>query len=114
LLPREETLSIRIIAPLRARAARLAERLGVSVRTARRAARDLDRRRLQFDRTMYRVNSADPKNYDLVLDSDSLTLPIAAEVIIRAVEAGMPPLASKATGPPARQDDDAAPLESRV
>ena len=34
LLPRETTLSIRIIAPLRIRALRLAERMGVSVRTA--------------------------------------------------------------------------------
>ena len=38
LLPREETLSIRVIAPLRIRATRLAERMGVSTRTARRVA----------------------------------------------------------------------------
>jgi cytidylate kinase len=91
LLPREETLSVRIIAPLKARAVRLSERMGVSVRTARRAARDLDRRRLQFDRTMHRADSIDPHNYDLVLDSNSLGLPIAAEVIVRAIEAGRPP-----------------------
>ena len=52
--------SVRIIAPLKVRPIRLAERMGVSVRTARRAARDLDRRRLQFDRTMHRANSNDP------------------------------------------------------
>lgn len=91
ILPRTETLTVRIIAPLKARAARLAERLGVSVRTARRAARDLDRRRAQFERVMYRVDSNDPHNYDLVLDSHALGLSIAAEVIIRAVEAGLPP-----------------------
>lgn len=90
MLPRETTLSIRIIAPLRIRAVRLAERMGVSVRTARRAARDLDRRRTQFDRTMHRMASGDPHNYDLVLDSFSLGLDIATEVIVRAVEAGRP------------------------
>src|SRR3954447_11912306 len=90
MLPRETTLSIRIIAPLRVRALRLAERMGVSVRTARRAARDLDRRRTQFDRTMHRMTSADPHNYDMVLDSYSMGLDITAEVIIRAVEAGRP------------------------
>ena len=90
MLPRETTLSVRIIAPLKVRAIRLAERMGVSVRTARRAARDLDRRRLQFDRTMHRANSSDPHNYDLVLDSNSLGLEIAAEIIVRAVEAGRP------------------------
>ncbi|QEH35338.1 cytidylate kinase [Aquisphaera giovannonii] len=90
LMPRETTLSVRIIAPIRHRALRLAERMGVSVWTARRAARDLDRRRAQFDRTMHRAVSGDPHNYDLVLDSHSLGLDIAAEVIVRAVEAGRP------------------------
>ena len=45
MLPRDTTLSIRVIAPLKVRAQRLAERMGVSPRTARRAARELDRRR---------------------------------------------------------------------
>lgn len=90
LLPRSETLSVRIVAPLKYRAFRLSERLGVSVRTAKRAARDLDRRRAHFNRTMYRVDSADPHNYDLVLDSDSLGPSIAAEILIRTVEAGRP------------------------
>ena len=91
LFPREETLLVRLVAPLKARGARLAERMGVSTRTARRAARDLDRRRNQFDRAMHRVDPTDPHRYDLVLDSNSLGLKIAAEVIIRAVEAGRPP-----------------------
>jgi cytidylate kinase len=106
LLRREETLSVRVIAPLKARALRLSERMGVSVRTARRAARDLDRRRLQFDRTMHRADSADPHNYDLVLDSNSLGLPIAAEVIVRAIEAGRPPRLAGTPGelPPSPPD----------
>ena len=88
MLPRETTLSIRVVAPLKVRAQRLAERMGVSVRTARRAARDLDRRRLHFDRTMYRANSSDPHNFDLVLDSNGLGLEIAAEIVAHAVEVG--------------------------
>jgi len=101
LLPREETLSVRILAPIKARAARLAERMGVSVRTARRAALDLDRRRKHFEWTMYRSDSTDPHNYDLVLDSNSLGLTIAAELIIRTVELGMPrdPTKSPHPGP---------------
>lgn len=90
LLPREETLSVRIIAPVKARAPRLADRMQVSIRTARRAARDLDRRRVQFDRTMHRADAHDPHNYDIVLDSDSLGLELAADLIVHAVEAGMP------------------------
>ena len=91
LLPRLETLSVRIVAPLKARAVRLAERMGVSVRTARRAAIDLDRRRSHFVRTMYRIDANDPHNYDLVLDSESLGPPIVAEILVRAIRAGGPP-----------------------
>lgn len=99
LLPRPETLSVRIIAPWRARAARLADRMGVSLRTARRAARDLDRRRSHFVRTMHRFDANDPHNYDLILDSQSLGLPIVAEIIVRAVEAGRLPKVAAATTP---------------
>jgi cytidylate kinase len=90
MLPRETTLSVQIIAPLRVRSLRLAERMGVSVRTARRAAKDLDRRRAQFDRTMHRMDSTDPHCYDMVLDSSSLSLEITAEVIVQAIVAGRP------------------------
>jgi cytidylate kinase len=90
MLPRETTLSVRVVAPLRIRAQRLAERMGVSLRTARRAARDLDRRRAQFDRTMHRANVNDPHNFDIVLDTHSLGLEIAAGIIVHTVEAGRP------------------------
>ncbi|MFO0958637.1 MAG: cytidylate kinase-like family protein [Isosphaeraceae bacterium] len=91
LLPREETLSVRIVAPLKFRAQRLADRYGVSYRTAKRAAREQDRRFLKFARVMYRIDAADPHEYDLVLDSHSLGLPICGEILLKAIEAGMPP-----------------------
>jgi cytidylate kinase len=90
MLPRDTTLSIRVIAPLKARAQRLAERMGVSPRTARRAARELDRRRAQFDRTMHRANPNDPHNFDLVLNTDTLGLELAAEIVASTVKAGRP------------------------
>jgi cytidylate kinase len=90
MLPRETTLSVHIVAPLKVRAQRLAERMGVSPRTAKRAARELDRRRAQFDRTMHRANPNDAHNFDFVLNTDSLGLEIAAELIIGAVRAGRP------------------------
>jgi cytidylate kinase len=90
LIDRGRSLSVRIIAPLRCRAQRLAETMGVSTRTARRAVRDLDRRRRKFVRTMYRADVADPHHYDLVLDSEALGATITVEVIVRAIEAGMP------------------------
>ena len=106
LLPRDETLSVRVIAPLKIRAARLAERMGVSVRTARRAAVDLDRRRAHFVRTMHRFDAHDPHNYDLVLDSHSLGLPIVAEILVAAVRSGRASrlLAPVAAGPDSPTD----------
>jgi cytidylate kinase len=89
-LPRESTLRVLIVAPLKARAQQLAEHMGLTLRTAKRAARDLDSRSARFVRTMYRVDASDPHHYDLVLDSHNLGLEIAAEILIRAVEAGMP------------------------
>jgi len=102
MLPRETTLTIRVIAPLKDRALRLAERMGVSVRTARRAARDLDRRRAQFDRTMHRANANDPHNFDLVLDTHSLGLEIAAEVVVQTIEIGRTVAPAQDTGLHAR------------
>ncbi len=90
LLPRSETLSVRIVAPLKFRARNLATRMGVSQRTAKKAAIDRDRRASKFVRTLHRVDIADPHQYDLVLDSHSLGLSIAVDLIVRAVELGMP------------------------
>lgn len=91
MLPRHVVLSVRVVAPIKARARRLSERMGISPRTARRMARDLDRRRHKFARTMFHVDDADPHVYDLVIDTESVGLPIATEIIVRAIEAGQPP-----------------------
>lgn len=90
LLPRSETLCVRIVAPLKFRAKNLAARMGVSQRTARKAAIDRDARAAKFVRTLHRVDIADAHQYDLVLDSQSLGLTIAVDLIVRTVEAGMP------------------------
>ena len=55
MLPRETTLSIRIIAPLKSVRQRLAERMGVSVRTAPSGRPGPRSPPLQFDRTMHRA-----------------------------------------------------------
>lgn len=90
LLPRKETLTVRVVAPLKVRAQRFGERMGLSPRTARRAVRELDRRSRKFARVMYRVDADDPHQYDLVLDTHSLGLSIATEILVRAIEAGQP------------------------
>lgn len=96
LLPRAETLSIRLVAPIQIRARRLSERLGVSARTARRAARDLDRRSARFIRALHRSDPNDPHVYDVVLDTHSLGLSITVDVLATAVESGRPRLPQNA------------------
>jgi cytidylate kinase len=90
LLSREETLTVRIIAPRKVRAQRLADRYGIGPRTARRAARDQDARFLRFARVMHRVNAADPHQYDMVLDSHSLGLNMCADLLVKTIESGIP------------------------
>ena len=90
LLPADRTLRVRIVAPLSNRASRLSDRMGVSVRTARRAARDLDRRRRQFDWALYRKESDDPHNYHMTLDSTALGIPICVDLITLAIVKGFP------------------------
>ncbi len=90
ILPRSETLNVRIIAPLKARAKYLAASMGVSQRTAKKAAIDRDRRTAKFVWTLHRVDIDDSHLYDLVLDSHALGLTIASELIVRAVEMGQP------------------------
>ncbi len=107
LLPRSETLRVRLVAPLQARARRIADRTGVSLPTARRTARDLDHRRDRFIRALHRQDACDPHQYDLVLDTESLGLTIATELIACAVEAGMPSGPDSGAAPcsaPAKQD----------
>jgi len=91
LLPADRTLRVRIIAPEPNRAARIADRMGVTHRTARRMARDLDRRRNQFDWSIHRKNSADPHNYHMTLDTVALGLPMCVDLITLAIVRGLPP-----------------------
>ena len=90
MLPRETTLSVRIIAPLQgpgAPAGRADGRLGPHRPPRRPRPRPPPDPVRPHDAP---GDSTDPHNYDLVLDSHSLGLEIAAEVIVRAVEAGRP------------------------
>lgn len=90
LLPEENTLRVRLVAPLPNRAGRLADRMGVTPRTAKRAARDLDRRRKQFDWALYRKDSDDPHHYHMTLDTTTLGIALCVDVITLAVVRGIP------------------------
>ncbi len=89
MLSRRETLSVRLVAPLKFRAARIAEQQGVSPRTGRRMARDLDKRRNRFVRTLYETSPTDDRNYDLVLNTSTLGIPTVVQILEDVVRLGM-------------------------
>ena len=106
MLPRESSLHVLVVAPLKARAKRLAEREGVTHRLAGRMAIERDRRRSKFVRAMYHVDPADPHNYDVVLDTESLGLTVAAEILVRAIESGRPGFSRSAETKPRPNPDN--------
>ena len=84
ILDRRTTLRVRVIAPLEARVARIAERDGLPDATAEATILRIDAERLAFNRQNYGADLADPANYDLVVNAGTLGLEGAAELTIAA------------------------------
>jgi Cytidylate kinase-like family len=86
ILPRAFGLSVRVIAPLAARIARLAEREGLDARTAGRRIEEIEDSRRHFVRRHFRRDVEEPSHYDLVLDSEALGVEGCADLLCRALE----------------------------
>jgi hypothetical protein len=80
------TLRVRVVAPLETRAARIAERDGLSVETARATIRRIDAERVTFNRQHYGAELADPANYDLIVNAGTLGTEAAAGQVVAAFE----------------------------
>ena len=72
LLDGNTTLRVRVIAPLDARVARVAERDGLSEADARAKVTRIDDERVAFNRQHYNADIRDPNNYDLVVNAGTL------------------------------------------
>jgi cytidylate kinase len=79
------TLHVRVIAPLDVRVNRLVAQQGIPEDAALAQIRTSDRRRKRFVERAYHVDWGDPTLYDLVLNTRSLDVPGAAELIFQAV-----------------------------
>jgi len=75
------TLHIRIIAPLEVRVERLVQRHGITASAALAQIQASDRRRKQFVERAYHLDWSDPTLYDLVLNTASLDVSQATELI---------------------------------
>jgi cytidylate kinase len=80
----EGLLRVLVTGSLAARAARLAGEAGVDAKRAEEMIEESDKQRAQFLRRFYKVRREEPTHYDLVVNTDNLSVQQAADVILTA------------------------------
>ncbi len=80
-LPSEGRIRVRIIAPLDLRVENVSSNFGVSAEEAKRRIIRTESERRAFIRKYFNADIADPINYDLVLNTGTLSIEAAANVI---------------------------------
>lgn len=101
LIPPEDRLSIRVIAPLETRVKNVAEKYGVTREEAKRRVINRENRRGTFIRQSFNADVADPRNYDLVINTKTLDIDAAVGAGIGTLAGGKdvvvkPPAAAQA------------------
>lgn len=86
ILPAGNGLSVRIVAPLQQRIARLIETEGLSQREARRRIRNVEAQRAEYLINHFGPRPYDPRRYDMMLNAGSLSVTDMSCLIQRAVE----------------------------
>jgi cytidylate kinase len=79
-------LRVLITASPEGRAARLSQSPGMDERKAKKAIADSDRERANYLRRFYNVRAELPTHYDIVLNTDVVSLPTAAALIVSAAK----------------------------
>jgi len=81
-----DVLHVRIIAPVEKRAALRAAREGLSLKEAQKKLAEADKAHVDFVKNFFDVDNRDPLLYDLVINTDKLTVEAAADLIMLALE----------------------------
>jgi cytidylate kinase len=81
-----DVLHVRIIAPLERRIERWMERNNISHEEAKKITLERDRKHVHFVETYFDEDINNPDLYDLIINTDKLTLDCAADLIIDAVD----------------------------
>jgi len=89
ILPRQQGLHVRVIAPLDRRVERISHLDSLSPQEARVAVLRADAERAAFIRVHFHKDISDPLAYDLVVNTDALSLEAAAESIVAALKVKM-------------------------
>ena len=85
-LPSEGRIRVRIVAPLDVRVENVSSNFGVSVGDAKRRIIRTESERRAFIRKYFNADITDPINYDLVLNTGTLSIEAAANAIKNALE----------------------------
>lgn len=91
-------LRVRFVCPLDQRVQELAERDGISTDDARATIAEADRDRRAFVRDLYGRDIDDPAGYDLWINTGTIALDTAADLIVAAVRARFPQAVRTVTG----------------
>lgn len=81
-----DVLHVRIISPLERRIQRWIERKHISLEAAKDIVKERDRKHFDFVKTFFDEDLTNTDLYDLIINTDKLTLDAAAELIIKAVK----------------------------
>ncbi|WP_419658452.1 Cmk3: cytidylate kinase [Desulfosarcina variabilis str. Montpellier] len=84
-LPPENRFRVRIIAPMKKRVDCVAESFGISKEEAKRRVMRTESDRRAFIRKYFHSDIADPANYDMILNTGTLSIESAANAICSAV-----------------------------
>ncbi|HOC20118.1 MAG: cytidylate kinase-like family protein [Chloroflexi bacterium] len=85
-------LRVKIVGSEEIRARRLMQRLGIDAKEAERQIRRSDRERARYLKHFHGLDWEDPRLYDLVLNTDRLTVDAAVQLIIEAAQYMAQPL----------------------
>jgi cytidylate kinase len=85
LIPPEDRLSVRVIAPMEARVKNVAKQYGVNREEAKRRVLNRENRRSAFIRQSFNARVGDPENYDLIVNTEKLNIDAALGSVIGLV-----------------------------
>ncbi len=88
IIPPDERLSVRVVAPLAQRVANVAREYGVSEEEARRRVVNRENRRAAFIKKSYHADIANPYHYNLIINTGASDMDTAIGAIIGALVGG--------------------------
>jgi cytidylate kinase len=86
ILPQEQRLSIYVTAPLETRVKNVAYEYKTTLEEARKRVVTRESRRRAFVRESFHADISDPLNYDLIINTDQLSLDAAVKAIIATIK----------------------------